>query len=359
MRIVIDIDGTISELKKEGQTYENVGVNAGAVQKINQLKDDGHYIILHSARHMKTCEGDVEKVKEKVGQITIDWLKKHGIQYDEIHFGKPYAQLYIDDLAHTFTGWESIKTDDFNEKKINILIPMAGAGSRFAEAGFEKTKPLIEIFDETMIEWSMKSFDFLKEYAKKNIQYIFIILEEIDNKFNLADKLKNIFGNESIVIKIPTITRGQAETCLAARGYINNLNKLFIYNCDTYSIAPFLETINKDDPDGIISCFKSTDPKYSYAKINQYGYVEETAEKKVISNLATNGMYYFKRGTDFVRSAEEMIQKNNLQNNEFYVVPCYNELLKSGKKIKVIMTSKNWVMGTPEELKYFKENLNK
>lgn len=356
MRIVIDIDGTISELKKEGQEYEDVRINEGALQKIKQLKKDGHYIILHSARHMKTCNGDIEKVKEKVEQVTINWLKKHDIPYDEIHFGKPYAHVYIDDLAHSFTGWHSLKTDDFNEQKINILIPMAGAGSRFVKAGFKKPKPLIEVKGKTMLEWSMKSFDFLDRYNKKNIQYIFIILEEHDKIYDLGKNIKKMFGQESIVITTPSLTRGQAETCLVAKKYINNLNRLFIYNCDTYSKAPIWETIEKEDPDGIISCFNATDPRYSYVKLDQYGYVSETAEKKVISDLATSGMYYFKRGVDFVRSAEEMIDLDERHNGEFYVAPCYNTLLKSGKKIRPVLVSENWVLGTPEEAGYFEKN---
>ncbi len=356
MRIVIDIDGTISELRKEGQTYADVKINKGAAEKIRRLKKDGHYIILHSARHMKTMNGDVEKVRQKVGAITVNWLKKHGIPYDEIHFGKPYAHLYIDDLAHTFHTWDSISTDNLNEKKMNILIPMAGAGSRFVKAGHKTPKPLIKAKGKTMIEWAMKSFDFLKKIKGTKIQYIFVILEEHDAKYKLGSKLKKLFGKNAQVITVKEVTRGQAETCLLAKEFINNFNKLFIYNCDTYSEAPMLDLIESEDPDGIITCFKATDPRYSYVKLDTYGYINETAEKKAISDLATTGMYYFKRGADFVRCAEHMIARGERHNNEFYVAPCYNELLKSGKKVKHVIVTKNWVMGTPEELEYFKKN---
>lgn len=106
MRIVIDLDGTICELRKGAETYADVLPRAGAAKKLEALKAAGHRIIIHTARHMKTCEGDVEKVIEKIGKPTEAWLAKHKIPYDELLFGKPYGDLYIDDLAHAFTSWK-------------------------------------------------------------------------------------------------------------------------------------------------------------------------------------------------------------------------------------------------------------
>ena len=356
MRIMIDIDGTISELKKHGQDYTDLRVNPRAVEKLKELKKAGHYIILQTARHMKTCSGDQGKLMAKIGKKTLDWLEKNEIPYDEIYFGKPYADVYLDDLAHPFTSWEKIKKQDFDDQKVNILIPMAGAGSRFVKAGFNSPKPLIDVSGEPMISWAMKSFDFLDKF--KNYQLIFVILDVHDKEYNLGNELKKLFGVKSKIIILDKVTRGQAETCLMAREYIDNYNKLFIYNCDTYSITKMWKVIETEDPDGILGCFKSDDPKYSFVKLDQYDFVCETAEKKVISNLATNGMYYFKRGSDFVSSAETMIRNAITCNNEFYVAPCYNELLKSGKKIKTVLTDDNHVMGTPEELEHFINSLN-
>lgn len=358
MRIVIDIDGTISELKRGTQTYSDVRPNHEAVEKIKKLKEDGHYIILQTARHMKTCNGDQGKVFAKVGKPTLDWLDKYEIPYDEIHFGKPNADIYIDDLAHRFTGWHNIDTNGLNDNKVNILIPMAGRGSRFENAGFNKPKPLIDVLGKPMIEWAIKSFDFLNNID--NYQFIFIILKEHDIKHKMENELKNIFGeNNTKIIKINEITRGQAETCLAAKKYIANYNKLFIYNCDTYSTSNIWNMITEDNPDGILPCFEANDHKYSYARLDEHGHVAETAEKKAISNFATNGMYYFRRGVDFVLAAEKMINNNEMENNEFYIAPVYNELIKSGKKIKIIPTEKNHVLGTPEELeKFIKQHKN-
>ena len=348
---MIDLDGTIAELKKDGQTYADVRVNEGAVEKLRDLKAHGHYIIIQTARHMKTCDGNQGKVVAKIGKITLDWLEKNNIPYDEVYFGKPYTDIYIDDLAHKFTEWGAIKPEHLDTEKVNILIPMAGAGSRFVKAGYRDPKPLIDVLGEPMINWAMKSFNFLDKV--QNHQLIFVILKEHDEKYNLSARLKKVFGQNIQVIPLDAVTRGQAETCLKAKEHINNHNKLFIYNCDNYSTSNIWEMIHEENPDGIIPCFEATDPRYSYAKNDSYGYVCETAEKRAISNLATTGMYYFRRGADFVSSAETMIIKNIMHNNEFYVAPCYNELLKSGKKIKTILVDTNHVMGTPEELDHF------
>lgn len=354
MRIVIDIDGTICELKKEGQTYSDVKVIPGAVEKIQALKDAGHYIILQTARHMKTCNGDQGQVIARVGKITLDWLEKNNIPYDEIHFGKPNADLYIDDLAHRFSNWEDIDHHNLNNDKINILIPMAGAGSRFVEANYDKPKPLIDVHNEPMIKWAVKSIDFIDKL--KNFSLIFIILKEHDEKHGLKKQLKEIFSeykdNIEIVI-INEITRGQAETCLAAKNHINNYNKLIIHNCDTYSTSNIFDIINEYNPDGILPCFESDHPRYSFAKTDEHNNVIETAEKNPISNNATNGTYYFKRGLDFVQVAENAIRNNEFYNNEFYIAPLYNKLIKSGKKIKIAKTKLNHVLGTPEELNNF------
>lgn len=107
-RICIDMDGVIAQLKKQGETYESVLPVPGAVEKIKKLKEAGHYIIIFTARHMKTCNGNVAMVLAKQGKNTLDWLAKYSIPYDEIHFGKPWADVYIDDNAYRFNDWNEI-----------------------------------------------------------------------------------------------------------------------------------------------------------------------------------------------------------------------------------------------------------
>jgi capsule biosynthesis phosphatase len=101
----------ICELKKSGQSYADLQPMPGAIEKLRGLKAAGHYLIIHTARHMKTCEGNVGQVIARQGAVTLNWLAKHGIEYDEIHFGKPHAQVYIDDNALRFAGWDKIRAD--------------------------------------------------------------------------------------------------------------------------------------------------------------------------------------------------------------------------------------------------------
>ncbi len=114
MRICIDVDGVVCELRRPEQTYADLAPLPGAAEHIRALRAAGHYVILHTARHMKTCEGNVGKVVARQGLVTLQWLDDHDIEYDEIHFGKPHADVYIDDNAFRFTGWESIDGDGTN-----------------------------------------------------------------------------------------------------------------------------------------------------------------------------------------------------------------------------------------------------
>jgi capsule biosynthesis phosphatase len=114
MRICIDLDGVICQLKKPGETYADLAPVPGAIEKLRALRAAGHVIILCTARHMKTCEGNVGLAVARIGPITLDWLARHGVEYDEIHFGKPWADVYIDDNAHRFVSWAAIEADGSN-----------------------------------------------------------------------------------------------------------------------------------------------------------------------------------------------------------------------------------------------------
>jgi capsule biosynthesis phosphatase len=122
-RICIDLDGVICELKKPSQSYESLSPVSGAAETIKQLRDNGNYIILYTARHMKTTQSNQGLVAARVGAITLDWLEKNSIEYDEIYFGKPWADIYIDDNAYRFSSWNEIGKNgeflpDSNESKV-------------------------------------------------------------------------------------------------------------------------------------------------------------------------------------------------------------------------------------------------
>lgn len=244
-------------------------------------------------------------------------------------------------------------------KTLNIVIPMAGAGSRFKEAGYAFPKPLIDIDGKTMIEVVANNL----KPAEPSYKFIFICQREHYDKYDLYNILKRATDNKFEIVLIDGMTQGAACTVLAAISHINNENELIIANSDQFiraDINSFIKNARADgNKDGLIMIFESTHPKWSYARTDNIGQVVEVAEKRVISNAATVGVYYFKKGSDFVEAAQSMILKNIRHNNEFYVCPVYNELILSGKKIFIhpITVDKMHGLGTPEDLDVFLQKL--
>ena len=234
------------------------------------------------------------------------------------------------------------------DKNLNILIPMAGLGSRFSKQGYVFPKPLIEVKGKPMIQLVVENLNI-------DGQYTFIVLQEHIEKYNIDKMLKLIKPDCNIVIT-DGITEGAASTTLLAKEFINNENPLVIANSDQYFEWNPREVIysfmNKNIDGGILT-FPSTHPKWSYAKINETGNVVEVAEKNPISNHATVGVYFWTHGSDYVTSAEEMIDKNIRVNNEFYVCPVYNQAIENDKKIVIKDIDKMWGIGTPEDLETF------
>jgi hypothetical protein len=225
---------------------------------------------------------------------------------------------------------------------------MAGMGSRFEKAGYTFPKPLIEVHGKPMIQWVIDSL-------KINAKFIFIVQSIHQKKFNIKSLLKYLYPN-SVIIESDGLTEGAACTSLLATEFINNNDPLLIANSDQFiewDSAKIMYKLIEKKIDGAILTFKSTHPKWSYAKINENNEVEKVAEKEVISNNATVGVYYWKKGKDYVKFANEMIKKNIRTNNEFYICPVYNEAILNGKKIVIEEVKKMWGLGTPEDLDYF------
>ncbi len=240
---------------------------------------------------------------------------------------------------------------------LNIVIPMAGRGSRFQDAGYAFPKPLIDVKGKTMIEVVINNLK-----PKTDYRFIFICQKEHYEKYDLHNILKNATNNKFEVIQINGITEGAACTVLTAMKYINNDDELLIANSDQFistDINRFIDTARKDKRDGLIMTFKASHPKWSYARVDKGGQVLEVAEKQVISDKATVGIYYFKKGSDFVKAAQSMIEKNIKHNNEFYVCPVFNEMIVADKKIHIsdIPIAKMHGLGTPEDLRAFLSKL--
>lgn len=236
---------------------------------------------------------------------------------------------------------------------MNILIPMAGGGKSFAEAGYTFPKPLIDINGKTMIEVVINNLRPQCEH-----KFIFVCLREHYEKYDLLNILKRATDNKFEVVQIGGKTEGAACTALCAIKYINNDDNLIIANADQYldlDINDFIGNARQDEKDGLIMTFNSSHPKWSYARADNCGKVLETAEKKVISDKATAGVYYFRRGADFVKAAQEMLVKNIRHNNEFYICPSFNEMILNGNNVFIyhIDAGRMHGMGTPEDLKIF------
>lgn len=234
---------------------------------------------------------------------------------------------------------------------MNIVMPMAGRGSRFAEVGYDVPKPLIDVRGRPMYAWAMDSLPLALA-----TRVIFICLAEHLETRALAEDIRSRYAAlDPIIISLDHVTDGQACTVLVAREHIANDLPLIIYNADTYCRNGLEQRLRALplDVDGIVGVFQAPGDKWSFARVNEGGRVTETAEKRRISQWATTGLYHFARGDDFVRHAEAMIAADERERGEFYVAPVYNRLIAAGANIRIDVADEVWVLGTPEDLADF------
>ena len=225
--------------------------------------------------------------------------------------------------------------------KMNVLIPMAGAGTRFQQAGYTFPKPLIDVRSKPMIQVVVDNLNI-------DATFIYVVQKEHRGRYNL-DTLLNLITPNCKIVEVDSITEGAACTTLLAKEFINNDEPLLMANSDQFvewDSNEFMYKMIEQKVDGGILTFQATHPKWSFAKVDEYGYVTEVAEKNPISDIATVGVYYWAKGSDYVKYAEQMIDKNIRTNNEFYVCPVFNEAIGDGKKIKTFNIEKMWGLGT-------------
>lgn len=228
---------------------------------------------------------------------------------------------------------------------------MAGNGSRFIDAGYTLPKPLIKVFERPMIEQVVNSLNI-------DADYIFIVQESHRVKYQLDDVLDEIAPGCK-VIGIDGVTDGAARTTLYAKSIIDNDTPLIIANSDqvivwdSFAFKSLLEASYD-----VIALFHATETKWSFSKIRDERIIE-VAEKKPISNAANVGIYGWAKGSDYVKYAEQMIDKNIKTNNEFYVAPVYNEAIASGNIVLPFFVDEMHGLGTPEDLERFLDDSNK
>ena len=295
-------------------------------------------------------------------------LPKNTIIVEDSHIGRegalnsgahlyPVTDAYYlnsDTFMNMIDGFELVentKNIPWMNKKMNVLIPMAGAGSRFVSAGYTFPKPLIEVDGKPMIQ-------VVVENLNVDAHYIFIVQKEHYEKYNMK-QLLNLIAPGCDIVQVDGLTEGAACTTLLAKQLIDNDEPLLMANSDQFvewNSNECLYAFTADAIDGGIVTFTSKHPKWSFAKVGDDGLVSEVAEKNPISDTATVGIYYWKKGSDYVKYAEQMIDKDIRTNNEFYTCPVFNEAIGDGKKIRVKNIEKMWGIGTPEDLNYFLEN---
>jgi NDP-sugar pyrophosphorylase family protein len=237
---------------------------------------------------------------------------------------------------------------------INIVIPMAGRGSRFAKEGYALPKPLIRVGAAAMIELVIEN---LRPSVPH--RFIFLCLQDHLEEYPLEALLRS-HAPDAIVIPIAGVTQGAACTVLLAKEHIDSSDPLMIANSDQWvdcAIDDYLRVMDERDADGLIMTMTATDPKWSFIGVAPPHWVREVVEKRVISHEATVGIYNYHRGSDFVAAAEGMIADNLRVNDEFYVAPAYNGLIAAGKRITYYNVGSEgegmYGLGIPTDLQLF------
>jgi NDP-sugar pyrophosphorylase family protein len=239
---------------------------------------------------------------------------------------------------------------------LQILMPMGGLGQRFRDAGIDTPKPLIDVNGTPMFKKALASYD---SYLGEK-QYIFVIREDTNDEYGLADQITDILPDAKIRI-LDHNTRGAVETCMVAEDLINPNLPLVIMDCDiAFDAGNYFEliqeSINNNTYDGLLLSFDSDKPRYSYAEIDSSNTVVRTAEKIVISNNALMGAYFFTKGDNFLSAARELMSSDISDDmKEYYVSLIYNILIEKQRKIG-LAKGKFYCFGTPEELaQYLKD----
>lgn len=231
------------------------------------------------------------------------------------------------------------------------VIPMAGRGSRFVDAGYATPKPLIEVRGRPMYTWALAGLP-----LDQCTGIVFLCLEEHLQSGALEDDLRRRYRSyDLVIIPVAQVTEGQACTVLLAKQYINNSEGLIIHNADTWFQSKLGERLKHRPPevDGFITVFEAAGVRWSFAAVEPSGVVSRVAEKECISRWATVGMYHFTRGSDFVSAAEHMIAAKLAVGQEYYVGPVYNLLIEQGSRILPDYADEVGCMGTPEDLTEF------
>ncbi len=231
---------------------------------------------------------------------------------------------------------------------MNLVIPMAGAGSRFTQAGYALPKSLLPAHGKTLLEWSVDSIP-----LPLVTRMVFVGLES-QRKDIEGLVTERYAANKPEFVWLPQVTRGQAETVMKAEHLLIPERGLVIFNIDTAFDSPSLAALLSDTThDGVLGSFHSDEDRFSFARLDDAGKVVEVREKVPISYHALTGLYHFSRCSDFLTVARNAIERNQTEKGEFYVAPLYNELIAQGREFVIDKAARHQILGTPAEYESF------
>jgi dTDP-glucose pyrophosphorylase len=233
---------------------------------------------------------------------------------------------------------------------LRVVIPMAGEGKSFQHSGYVFPKPLVDINGKPMIQWVVENINI-------DGKFIFIVRKDDFETYNIK-YLLNLIAPKCDIVLVNDSGQGAAESVLCAKKLFDDEDPIVVVNSDQFlcwNSNEFFYAMAADECDGGIVTFESTHPKWSFVKVDKDGFVVEAAEKIAISNLATAGVYYFKKGKEFIRYTEQMIKEDIKTLGQYFVCPVFNQYIKDKKKIRTFKIDKLWSFSTPKDVEFFLE----
>ena len=363
MRIVVDIDGTLTHIKYPGESYDELEPYPRMRDWLRRMKSEGHTIVLYTSRRMKTHGGNVGKITAESGGRLLGWLEKNGIPCDELFLGKPFGDIFLDDMA------VALNPDRPPEDQLATVLPVyviaaAGEGRRYKDAGYAEEKFEIRARGHSLTYWALKSLPL--DLAQR-----IVVIGRTDKGESLERAtraaLAELGHSDAFIaprlrfVWLDAITRGQAETALAAKPALGDLWSLapaVVYNVDTYFESSRLKQrlvgLAGSGLQGLMGLYPAEDDHLSFARVEN-GRVIEAAEKRRISPLASTGLYVFRTMAvleDVVRRHESDVLAHS---KELYVAPFYNHVVADHGPVGYDVAERMHPIGTPDELKVFLE----
>ncbi len=335
------------------QTFEKKVASRSAIAGLYYFSSAS--IFLESAKRVLLSDAKVDGaffISSALNEIILEGGRVLHLPIESDTYHSFYAPSKIADFERSSFAKE-IRKGSLAKNTVNVIIPAAGEGSRFAKAGWKKPKPFIDVGGKPMLQHVISNV-----YSAESNVTLLLRQSHLEAYPEIADCLQES-GHR--IISVSKLTEGTASTVLLARESFDNSQPMMVVNSDQvvdFDVQDFVKDCIERKLDGSILVFRdpSMDPEWSFAKVDdKTSLVIEVAEKKPISELATVGIYLFSKGKDFVRAALDMIVENDRVNNEFYTCPVYNYMIRSGAQIGIyeIPMSAMKGLGTPDDLNMF------